>query len=106
MSLLSPSRPAKITANIPPCGPPLGPNEENMAKITLRTGDVLFEPLSRNTGEILEVLEHPSGKIVKIRWRVEDHLHHDTEHYYKKVLRAVKEGQYEYTPGRSPGENP
>ncbi len=76
-----------------------------MQKLTLRTGDVLFEPLSRNTGEILEIQEHPAGKIVKIRWRVEDHLHHDTEHFYKKVLRAVKEGQYEHTPGRPAGEN-
>ena len=46
-------------------------------------------------------MDHPSGKIVKIRWRVEDHLPHDTEHFYKKVLRAVKEGEYEYTPGRA-----
>ncbi len=71
-----------------------------MAKITLQKGDNLFEPLSRNTGEILEILDHPTGKIVKIRWRVEDHLPHDTEHFYKKVLRAVKEGEYEYTPAR------
>jgi len=31
----------------------------------LRTGDILYEPLSRNTGEITSIIEHPVGKLVK-----------------------------------------
>lgn len=64
----------------------------------LQVGDVLFEPLSRNTGEITNITPHPDGKLVKIRWRPEDHLPHDSEHFHKKVVRGIKNGEYEYTP--------
>ena len=64
----------------------------------LKIGDVLFEPMSKNTGEITGIIEHPDGKLVKIRWRLEGQLPHDTEHFYKKVLRCVKSGKYEHTP--------
>jgi len=61
----------------------------------LNVGDVLFEWLSKNIGTITKIFDHPDGKIVKIRWRIDGHLPHDTEHTYKKVLRCVKNGEYE-----------
>lgn len=68
----------------------------------LKAGDVLFEPLSNNVGEITEIIDHPDGKLVKIRWRVEDHLHHETEHFQKKVLKCIRKGDFEYTPKSDP----
>jgi hypothetical protein len=64
----------------------------------INIGDRLYEPLSRNTGEVLSVMEHPSGKIIKVRWRLDDHLAHDTELFYKKVKRCIRDGLYEHTP--------
>jgi hypothetical protein len=64
----------------------------------LNAGDVLFESLSKNIGTITKIFDHPDGKIVKIRWRIDGHLPHDTEHTYKKVMRCVKNGDYELTP--------
>ena len=64
----------------------------------LDVGDVLFESLSKNIGAITKIFDHPDGKIVKIRWRIDGHLPHDTEHTYKKVMRCVKNGDYELTP--------
>ncbi|MBI4384380.1 MAG: hypothetical protein HY579_10150 [Nitrospinae bacterium] len=64
----------------------------------LKTGDSLFEPLSGNTGEVMNIVESPEGKLVTIRWRVEDHLHHDTEHFYSKVLKSIKRGEIQLTP--------
>ena len=68
----------------------------------LQVGDVLFESMSQNIGSITKIFEHPDGKIVKIRWRMDGHLPHDTEHSYKKVLRCVKNGLYELSPRLSP----
>ena len=68
------------------------------ALMKLNVGDVLFESLSKNIGTITKISDHPDGKIVKIRWRIDGHLPHDTEHTYKKVLRCVKNGEYELTP--------
>ena len=68
----------------------------------LQVGDVLFESMSQNIGSITKIFEHPDGKIVKIRWRMDGHLPHDTEHSYKKVLRCVKNGLYERTPRLAP----
>ena len=64
----------------------------------LFVGDVLFESLSKNIGTITKIFNHTDGKIVKIRWRIDGHLPHDTEHTYKKVLRCVKNGEYGLTP--------
>ena len=64
----------------------------------LNVRDVLFESLSKNIGTITKIFDHPDGKIVKIRWRIDGHLPHDTEHTYKKVMRCVKNGDYELTP--------
>ena len=63
----------------------------------LNVGDVLFESLSKNIGSITKIFDHPDGKIVKIRWRIDGHIPHDTEHTYKKLLRCVKNGDYELT---------
>jgi len=63
--------------------------------VKLKVGDVLLEPLSKNMGEVTEIFEHPDGKIVKIRWRVEDHLSHDTEYFHKKIVRCIKNGEME-----------
>ena len=63
----------------------------------LNVGDVLFESMSQNIGAITKISDQPDGKIIKIRWRMEGHLPHDTEHSYKKVLRCVKNGEYELT---------
>lgn len=67
-------------------------------RMKLNVGDVLFESMSDNIGTITNIFNHPDGKIVKIRWRMAGHLPHDTEHSYKRVLRCVKNGQYELTP--------
>ena len=64
----------------------------------LNVGDVLFESMSKNIGSIIKIFDHPDGKLIKIRWRMEGHLPHDTEHSYKKVLRCVRNGDYELTP--------
>ncbi len=64
----------------------------------LNVGDVLFESMSKNIGSIIKIFDHPDGKLIKIRWRMEGHLPHDTEHSYKKVLRCVRRGEYELTP--------
>ena len=53
----------------------------------INTGDTIYEPMSRNTGEVISVSEHPNGKILKIRWRLDGQLPHDTELFYKKVKR-------------------
>ena len=71
---------------------------EKKSRMKLNVGDVLFESMSQNIGAITKIFEHPDGKIIKIRWRMEGHLPHDTEHSYKKVLRCVKNGEYELTP--------
>lgn len=62
----------------------------------------MFEPLSRNIGEITQILEHPDGRLVRIRWTVEDHLPHDTEHFYSKLVKSIKKGQIQYTPKPRP----
>ena len=64
----------------------------------LYVGDVLYESLSKNIGTITKIFDHPDGKIVKLRWRIDGHLPHDTEHTYKKLLRCIKNGEYELTP--------
>ena len=64
----------------------------------LNVGDVLYESLSKNIGTITKIFDHPDGKIVKLRWRIDGHLPHDTEHTYKKLLRCIKNGEYELTP--------
>ena len=64
----------------------------------LNVGDVLFESLSKNIVTITKIFDHPDGKIVKIRRRIDGHLPHDTEHTNKKVMRCVKNGDYELTP--------
>ena len=64
----------------------------------INTGDKLYEPMSRNTGEVINVIEHPSGKIIKVRWRLDGQLPHDTELFYKKVKRCIRDGLYEHTP--------
>ncbi|MCH8156443.1 MAG: hypothetical protein IID18_01595 [Nitrospinae bacterium] len=69
----------------------------------LQVGDGLFEPMSQNIGQITKIYDHPDGKIVKIRWRLDGHLPHDSEYSYKKVKRCVKNGQFEHTP-KSPTE--
>jgi hypothetical protein len=63
----------------------------------INTGDTLYEPMSRNTGEVIDVIEHPSGKIIKVRWRLDGQLPHDTELFYKKVKRCIRDGLYEHT---------
>ncbi|PIQ96245.1 MAG: hypothetical protein COV67_10595 [Nitrospinae bacterium CG11_big_fil_rev_8_21_14_0_20_56_8] len=66
----------------------------------LNVGDVLYEPLSRNTGQITDIFEHPAGRLVRVRWRPGDReLPHDAEYFYKKLMRCVKSGEFEYTPG-------
>ena len=75
-------------------------------RMKLNIGDVLFESMSENIGTITNIFNHPDGKIVKIRWRMAGHLPHDTEHSYKRVLRCVKNGQYELTPKISTNNEP
>ena len=70
---------------------------EKKSRMKLNVGDVLFESMSQNIGAITKIFDHQDGKIIKIRWRMEGHLPHDTEHSYKKVLRCVKNGDYELT---------
>lgn len=65
----------------------------------VKVGDSLFEPLSRNNGEVLQIINHPNGKLVTIRWIVEDHLSHKTEHFYNKLVKSIKKGEIEHTPG-------
>ena len=62
------------------------------------TGATLYEPMSRNTGEVISVIDHPNGKIIKIRWRLDGQLPQDTEVFYKKVKRSIRDGLYEHTP--------
>ncbi len=64
----------------------------------LQVGDHLYEPMSRNNGEITAIQHHPDGKLVTVRWRVDDNIPHDTEHFYKKLERSIRNGQMEYTP--------
>ena len=64
----------------------------------IQVGDQLYEPLSRNSGEVTKIINHPDGKLVTVRWRVEDHLPHDTEHFYKKLKKAIEKGELEYRP--------
>ena len=64
----------------------------------LKEGDSLFDPMSRNNGEVTKIINHPNGKLVTIRWRVDDHLPHDTEHFYSKIVKSIKKGEIEYTP--------
>ncbi|GIS73201.1 MAG: hypothetical protein CM1200mP10_27780 [Candidatus Neomarinimicrobiota bacterium] len=40
--------------------------------------------MSRNTGEVISVIDHPDGKIIKIRWRLDGQLPHDTDYFTKK----------------------
>ena len=68
----------------------------------LDIGDSLYEPLSENNGEVIKIFHHPDGKLVIIRWRVEGHLHHDTEHFYSKVIKSIKNGDIEHTPKAGP----
>ena len=67
-------------------------------KLLLKTGDYLYEPISGNDGEIMKIFEHPDGKLVSIRWRMEGQLHHDTEHLYSKLVKSVKKGDIQHTP--------
>ena len=64
----------------------------------LNVGDSLYEPISDNNGEVIQITNHPDGKLVNIRWRVEGHLHHDTEHVYAKVIKSIKSGDIQHTP--------
>ncbi|MFQ5482783.1 MAG: hypothetical protein ACE5ER_08485 [Nitrospinaceae bacterium] len=66
--------------------------------MNIQVGDHLYEPLSRNNGEVTKIINHPQGKLITIRWRVDDHIPHDTEHFHKKLLKAIKNGDLEYTP--------
>lgn len=67
-------------------------------KLKLNLGDALFEPLSRNDGEITAFKNHPDGKLVTIRWRREGQTPHDTEHFYDKLAKSIKKGDIEHTP--------
>jgi len=64
----------------------------------INTGDTIYEPISRNTGEVISIIEHPDGKIIKIRWRLDGQLPHDTELFYKKVKRCIRDGLYAHKP--------
>ncbi len=64
----------------------------------LQEGDSLFDPMSGNCGEVTKIISHPNGKLVTIRWKVDDHLPHDTEHFYSKIVKSIKKGEIEYTP--------
>lgn len=64
----------------------------------LKEGDSLFDPMSRNNGEVTKIINHPNGKLVTIRWTVDDHLPHDTEHFYSKIVKSIKKGEIEHTP--------
>jgi hypothetical protein len=66
--------------------------------IKLKTGDSLFEPLSGNVGEVMRIFDHPDGKLVVIRWRVEDHLSHESEHFYAKVIKSITKGDIQHSP--------
>ncbi|MFQ5672176.1 MAG: hypothetical protein ACE5G9_03700 [Nitrospinales bacterium] len=71
-------------------------------KINLNIGDVLYEPLSDNTGEITKIINHPDGQLVNIRWRREGQLHHDTEQFHSKLVKCIKRGEIHYTPKAKP----
>ena len=64
----------------------------------LKEGDGLFDPMSKNIGEVTKIFNHPSGKLVTIRWKVDDHLPHDTEHFYSKIIKSIRKGEIEHTP--------
>ena len=64
----------------------------------LNVGDNLYEPISENNGEVVNIFNHPDGRIVTIRWSVEGHLPHDTEHFYNKVIKTIKNGDYKHQP--------
>ena len=64
----------------------------------LKEGDALFDPMSRNSGEVKKIISHPNGKLVTIRWTVDDHLPHDTEHFYNKIVKSIKKGEIQHTP--------
>ena len=64
----------------------------------------VIDPKGKHHNKIRDILI-TDGKIVKIRWRIDGHLPHDTEHSYKKVLRCVKKGEYELTPKASQNSN-
>ncbi len=66
--------------------------------IKLNVGDSLHDPMSGNNGEIIKVEDNVSGKLVFIRWTVEDHLSHNTEHFYSKIVKSVKKGEIEHSP--------
>ncbi len=64
----------------------------------IQVGDHLYEPLSQNNGEVTKIINHPEGKLVTVRWRIDDNIPHDTEHFYKKLKRSIENGEMEYTP--------
>lgn len=64
----------------------------------IQIGDHLYEPLSQNNGEVTRIVNHPDGKLVTVRWRVDDHIPHDTEHFYKKLQRAIQNGELQHSP--------
>jgi len=64
----------------------------------LKEGDALFDPMSGNSGEVTKIISHPNGKLVTVRWQVDDHLPHDTEHFYSKIVKSIKKGEIQYTP--------
>ena len=65
----------------------------------LKVGDSLHEPLSGNNGEVLKIVNHPDGKIVTIRWYVEDHLAHEGEFFLNKLVKCIRQGEIEHSPG-------
>ncbi|CCQ91625.1 hypothetical protein NITGR_740017 [Nitrospina gracilis 3/211] len=73
-----------------------------MDKIKLKVGDHLYEPLSRNNGEVREIISHPDGKLVRVRWRVDDFPPHDTEHFHKKLLKSIRNGEIQYRSVENP----
>ena len=64
----------------------------------LNEGDALFDPMSSNRGEVKKIIVHPNGKLVTIRWQVDDHLPHDTEHFYSKIIKSIRNGDIQHTP--------
>lgn len=68
----------------------------------LKVGDSLYEPLSDNNGEVMKISHHPDGKLVYIRWQVEGHLAHSTEHFYSKVIKSIKNGDIQHSPKSEP----
>jgi hypothetical protein len=72
--------------------------QDGKMKPAVKIGDYLFEPISGNEGEVMKILDHPDGKLVFIRWRMEGQLHHDTEHLYSKLIKSIKKGHFQHTP--------